>query len=110
MQTIINVGIFLVTQIALAIAFKWGSSTPGRYWWGFVIGNCFGLISTLAYINVFKHMNANLAVAACSGGAFLAVQIALTLVYRNHVSLLSGIGAMLIVVGISMMAIFENAK
>ena len=106
MQTILNVGIFLVTQIALAIAFKWGSSTPGCYWWGFLIGNCFGLISTLAYINVFKHINANLAVAVCSGGAFLAVQIALALVYQQQIGWLSGMGAVLIFTGIAMMSLF----
>jgi small multidrug resistance pump len=105
MQTIVNVGIFLVTQIALAIAFKWGSGTPGRYWWGFVIGNSFGLISTLAYINVFKQMNANLAVAVCSGGAFLAVQIALVLVFQQQLGWGASLGALLIVVGIAMMAI-----
>jgi drug/metabolite transporter (DMT)-like permease len=106
MPTILNVGIFLVTQIALAIAFKWGSSTPGCYWWGFLIGNCFGLISTLAYINVFKHLNANLAVAVCSGGAFLAVQIALALVYQQQIGWLSGMGAVLIFAGIAMMSLF----
>ncbi len=105
MPTILNVGIFLVTQIALAIAFKWGSSTPGRYWWGFLIGNGFGLISTLAYINVFKHMNANLAVAVCSGGAFVVVQIALALVFQQQIGWLPSLGALLIVVGIAMMAI-----
>lgn len=108
MQTLLNVGIFLVTQMALAIAFKWGSSTPGRYWWGFLIGNGFGLLSTLAYINVFKHIHANVAVAVCSGGAFLAVQIALVLVYQQQVGWLPGLGAFLIVAGIAMMAFYTN--
>jgi small multidrug resistance pump len=105
MQTLLNVGIFLVTQIALAIAFKWGSSTPHRYWWGFLIGNCFGLISTLAYINVFKHLKANLAVAVCTGGAFVAVQIAMALVFQQPIGWWSSLGAILIVTGIAMMAI-----
>jgi hypothetical protein len=42
-----------------------------------VVGNSFGLLSTLAYINVFKQLNANVAVAVCSGGAFVAVQLAM---------------------------------
>jgi hypothetical protein len=110
MSVALNVSLFLILQIGTALGFKWGSTSPHLYWWGFLIGNSFGLLSTLAYINVFKYLNANLTVAVCSGGAFLAVQIAMTLVYRNHISVLSGIGAILIVVGISMMAIFENAK
>jgi multidrug transporter EmrE-like cation transporter len=105
MQTGINVAIFLVTQIALAIAFKWGSATPKYYWWGFAIGNAFGLISTLAYINVFKHINANLAVALCSGGAFLAVQIALAVIFQQQVSLGAAAGGAMIVIGIVMMAL-----
>lgn len=109
MLTALNIGIFLGTQIGTALAFKWGTTAPHLYWWGFLIGNSFGLVSTIAYINVFKLLNANVAVAVCSGGAFVVVQIAMALVYRQPVNWLSGIGALLIVTGIAMMAIFKPA-
>jgi multidrug transporter EmrE-like cation transporter len=103
-----NVGLFLMLQIGTGLSFKWGSTSPHLYWWGFLVGNSFGLLSTIAYINVFKQLNANLAVAVCSGGAFLTVQIAMVLVYQHQVSWLSSLGAFLIIAGITMMAIFKS--
>jgi multidrug transporter EmrE-like cation transporter len=103
----LNIVIFLILQIGTAMGFKWGSSSPHLYWWGFVVGNSFGLLSTLAYINVFKQLNANVAVAVCSGGAFVAVQLAMGLIYRNQINWWTGLGAMLIVIGIITMALLS---
>jgi len=109
MLTIINIGLYMVLQIGTMLFFKWGAVTPNRYWWGFVIGNLFGLFSTFAYVNVFKYLNGNLAVAICSGGAFVVVQIAMAWFNRHPLSWPSVLGAFLIVAGITLMALFTKA-
>ena len=103
MTATINIALFLIFQIGTALFFKWASNSPQHYWLGFIIGNTFGLFSTFAYVNVFKVLNPNLAVATCSGGAFLVVQIALFLIYKENATWFSAIGAFLIVTGIAVM-------
>lgn len=100
-----NITAFLILQIGTALAFKWGSGTPHLYWWGFLIGNGFGLLSTLAYIKVFQYLPAGVAVAACSGGAFVVVQIALAVTYRQPLNWVACVGALGIVAGIAAMAL-----
>ena len=105
----LNVAVFLILQIGTALSFKWGAGVPHLYWWGFLIGNIFGLFSTLAYINVFKYLSGGTAVAICAGGSFVAVQFALTLVYWRMPPWPALFGALMILGGIFVMAQYDNA-
>ena len=37
----VNIVIFIIMQVGATLLFKWGG-TPGRYWWGFGLGNVVG--------------------------------------------------------------------
>lgn len=109
MFTTINVALFLLLQVGTALSFQWGGRTPEYYWWGFLIGNVFGLFSTLTYINVFKTLHGNLAVAVCAGGAFLTVQIVMAVLARHSFNHWMALGAFLVFGGILLMS-FGAAK
>lgn len=104
MFTTINVALFLLLQVGTALSFQWGGRNPEYYWWGFFIGNVFGLFSTLAYINVFKTLHGNLAVAVCAGGAFLTVQIVMAFLARRSFNHWMALGALLVFGGILLMS------
>ena len=105
MFTIVNVTVFLLLQIGVALSFQWGGRTPEHYWYGFLIGNTFGLFSTLAYINVFKALHGNVAVAVCAGGAFLCVQIVMAVLARHSFNVWMALGAVLVFCGILLMSL-----
>ena len=104
MWFVVNVGTFLLFQVIAAIIFKWGTLAPGRYWWGFVLGNIFGMTSTLMMINTYKALSPAAALAVCYGGAFIINQIGLLLVYKQAVSLVGWCAIILIFSGIILFA------
>ncbi len=105
----VNISVFLVLQIVAALLFKWGSLAPHLYWWGFSLGNVFGMTSIIFLINVYKVMNPNLTLAICTGGAFLLNQIAMTICFKTPMNIMSGVGAAMILFGIVVMAVFKTA-
>lgn len=105
MFTIVNVAAFLILQVGVALSFQWGGRAPEHYWQGFLIGNVFGLFSTMAYINVFKTLHGNVAVAICAGGAFLCVQIVMAVLARHSFNIWMALGAVLVFSGILLMSL-----
>ena len=59
---------------------------------GFVGGNLSGLCSVFLLVFAYKSMNANIAFGICTGGGFIAGQLALVLLFRSELSLLQWIG------------------
>ncbi len=77
------VALFWAMQVVAQLFFKWGSDTPGRAVLGFFSGHAFGVTSIVLLMLLYKTMNPNVALGVCFGGAFLAAQIALAVVYRT---------------------------
>lgn len=91
--------VFWIIQAAAAILFKYGSTAPGRWMPCFLAGNVIGVSSTWLWMLLMKQMNPNVAAGLAIGGAFLAGQVALALVFRSHLSLVQIAGIAAIVAG-----------
>ncbi|MDD3155506.1 MAG: hypothetical protein PHS41_11625 [Victivallaceae bacterium] len=100
MTLAINIAGFLLLQVISILFYKWGSLAPGKYFYGWIIGNCFGVPSILLLINVNKVLSPAATLAICVGGAFLLGQIALLICFREHVSAGGWCGLGLILSGI----------
>jgi len=83
MKTAILLVIFWGMQAAAQAAFGWGSSTPGRWLPGFIIGNVIGVSSIMVLMRLYAGGDAGLACALGVGGAFVAGQIALAVITRQ---------------------------
>lgn len=99
--------IFCAMQAAAQIIFKWGSMSESRWWWGFGGGNLFGFSSIWLLMLIYKDIHPNTALGIASGGAFLASQFALFLVFKPKMGLLHWVGIAAIVFG---MVAFLMAK
>ena len=102
----VNIVIFIIMQVGATLLFKWGG-TPGRYWWGFGLGNVVGASSIIFLINIYKMLNPNLAAAICSGGSFLAIQVAMFALFRESRPLPILVGTVLISSGIAVMSLWK---
>jgi len=79
--------ILWVMQAMAQVLFKYGAQFPERKALFFILGNIPGASSTLLFIQLYRTMNPNLALALCAGGGFLACQMALAVVFRSSISL-----------------------
>ena len=104
MMLAIYITAYFLTQIAAHLIFRWGGITPGMYWYGFVLGNIFGISSMLPYIFMFRMLTPAQAVAIGSGGTFLLLQIFMYLVFRQPLNLISTLGIGVIFFGILIVA------
>jgi multidrug transporter EmrE-like cation transporter len=107
MYLAVNIVVFFIMQVVAALLFKWGSTAPNLYWWGFGLGNLFGATSIIMLINVYKVLNPNLTLAICTGGTFLLNQVALSIVFKSPIGVLPAVGSLLIVMGIVLIAAFK---
>lgn len=96
----LNLACFFLFQVAASLFFKWGSTAPSLFWPGFLLGNLFGMTSIFFLISIYKVMNANMALAICTGGAFLLNQIAMFIFYGEKLSFAQWSGIFLIFAGI----------
>lgn len=101
----ISITAFMLLQIGAALLFKWGSADTGHYWWGFIGGNLLGITSILALMQIYKVLPANTAAAVCTGGSFVCIQIALSIVFRTGFHLSVTGGSLLILSGILWMSL-----
>ena len=95
-----HIVLFLVFQVAAHLLFKWGSTAPQYYWWGFGLGNLVGMSSIIFMLGMFKALPSSSVLAIGTGGAFVLNQIALFLVYREKMSIGTIIGIAMITAGI----------
>ncbi|HEY3397019.1 MAG TPA: hypothetical protein VGM19_05095 [Armatimonadota bacterium] len=77
---------FWAMQVIAALLIKWGSAVPGRWWWGFFIGNLFGAPSLLLAMKVYGLMKAhpNVVLALATGGSFLFAQLAMAYFFPSR--------------------------
>lgn len=92
-------GGFWIGQAGLAIAFQYGSTRPGRWLRGYVIGNALGVSAAVLWMLLLGMGDANIATGLAIGGGFLAQQIAIALVYRARLTAVQLAGIAAIVVG-----------
>jgi len=103
----VNISGFLLLQVVSILFYKWGSLSPEKYWYGWVLGNLFGVPSILMQINVYKLLSPAATLAICIGGAFLLGQLGLLLVFRQGISPGGWCGISLILAGILFFAFVE---
>lgn len=99
---------FLIFQVAANLFFKWGSTAPHLFWWGFGFGNLIGMSSIVFMIMMYRSMPAALVIAIGTGGSFLLNQIAIYFACREPVSWGGGIGLGLILTGIVLTAFLNH--
>ena len=100
---------FWLMQATAQVLFKYGSLTPGRWWYGFIAGNVFGASSIWLLMLLYKSMNPSLALGLGAGGGFLCGQIALLLIFRQGVSPIQCGAMALVSVGMALFAIGAKA-
>lgn len=103
---------FFACQVLANLFFRYGSGTPGRWWTGFILGNLIGVSSILFFMGIQRLMPDRMALvlAICGGGSFVAVQIALSLVFRQPIAMGQYAGIAVIVLGMAMMLMFQNSN
>lgn len=101
---------FLAFQAGANILFRYGSSGSGRWWLGFTLGNLIGVASILFFMGLQRMMPDRPAVvlAICGGGAFIAAQVAVSLVFRQPIAVGQYLGIAVIVAGMTMMILFQE--
>lgn len=100
----LNIILFLVFQIIANLLFKWGSTAPRLYWWGFGLGNAVGVTSIIFMLGMYRSMPSASVVAIGTGGVFILNQITLQLVYREKLGGWGVAGILLIFAGILMVS------
>ena len=99
---------FLIFQVAANLFFKWGSTAPHLFWWGFGFGNLIGASSIVFMIMMYRSMPAALVIAIGTGGSFLLNQITVHFIFREHLSWGGGIGLGLILIGIILTSLLSH--
>jgi multidrug transporter EmrE-like cation transporter len=87
------------------VAFKYGSygrTGRSRRWLaGFVGGNVVGASSIYFLMKIYEAMpgNCNVALVLAGGGAFIATQMALALVFRSRLTIIQWTGVVMVATG-----------
>jgi multidrug transporter EmrE-like cation transporter len=100
--TVILLLCFLALQIGANALFKVGSGVPGRWWLCFVAGNVLGMSSIYFLMRLYARMDVNVALALAGGGAFIAVQVALAIIFGGRPAALQWVGFTLVALGMAL--------
>ncbi len=98
MRISLLIGVFWISQVLAALAFKWGSESPDpeharrRWLMGFFGGNSVGISSLYFLMLVFQSVNVNVAYGIGMGGAFLLAQVAIAIVFRSRLGMVQYAG------------------
>ena len=101
--------LFWAMQVGANVFFKYGTTAPGRYWIGFVAGNALGASSILVMMKIYSLLQVNLALALAGGGTFLAVQLALALLFREGLNWQQCVGIATVMVGMVVVSLATPA-
>ena len=96
---------FWLMQAAAQLLFKFGSTSPDRWLFGFIGGNVFGASSIWLLMLLYRHMNPNIALGLGTGGGFLCAQLSIAVLFRISVSLLQYGAMALVAVGMALFAV-----
>ena len=113
MQALIMTSLFLgwlACQAGANVLFRYGACVPGRWWLGFALGNLVGMSSILFFMGLQRSYPDRPAVvlAICGGGAFVAAQVAVSLVFRQPIAIGQYLGIAVIVAGMCMMFLMQK--
>jgi len=106
----LNIGMFLLFQVVANVLFKWGSTAPHLYWWGFGLGNLIGVSSILFMIGMYRDLPAANVIAIGTGGTFILNQLVMFLLYREKLNTWAVIGIVMIFAGILIAATMNTPK
>lgn len=107
-MTIVNilyVVVFWIMQIIATLFFKWGSLSPDRWLWGFLVGNIFGFSSIWLLMLLYRSIHPNVALGIGAGGAFLLSQLCLAFVFRSGLGVVQWAGVLSILLGMWLLAV-----
>lgn len=104
LKIIFFLGLFWLIQALVQIAFKYSSVYEDRFMWWFCAGHAIGVPSLWFLVQLYKQMDEPVAFGLAMGGAFLAAQLALFLVFRPSTTLLQWVGVLAICGGMVMVA------
>lgn len=90
--------VFWAMQAVAQVLFKYGSTAPERWLFGFLGGNVFGASSIWLLMLLYRAMNPNVALGLATAGGFLCAQAAVALLFRSSLTLVQ-VGGMLAVAG-----------
>ena len=93
---------FIALQIIANLLFKAGSVFQKYYVHCFVIANVFGISSTWILMTVYKHMDANIAMALGGGISFLLVQFFLMALFGTKMAGSQWAGILMVIIGITL--------
>jgi len=104
LKIIFFLGLFWLIQALVQIAFKLSSDYEHRFLLYFCAGHAIGVPSLWFLVQLYKEMNPSVAFGLSMGGAFLAAQLALFLVFRPTTSAVQWVGALAICFGMVLLA------
>jgi multidrug transporter EmrE-like cation transporter len=93
---------FYVLQVVAAILFKHGADRPQHFWMSFGLGNLLIVASVFLCMKIYTVMQVNLAGAIAGGGAFIAGQLTLMLVFRERLTVTQYAGLLAVAVGMAL--------
>jgi multidrug transporter EmrE-like cation transporter len=104
MNGILWLGIFWAMQVVAAVLFKYGTTSPDRYWFGFVAGNLFGAPSIFVLMKLYSMWQVNVAGALAGGGAFLLAQFALIPLFGERLDWRQHAGIVVVSLGMALVS------
>jgi multidrug transporter EmrE-like cation transporter len=98
-------GLFWLVQAVVQIGFKLSSVHEHRFLLYFCAAHAIGVPSLWFVTELYKRMSEPLAFGLAFGGAFLAAQLALFVVFRPATSLTQWVGVLAICAGMVLLAV-----
>lgn len=100
----VYLGAFWLMQVMAQVFFKYGGLMPERKLLFFLLGNAFGMPSTMFLVLLYRTMHPNVVLGWGAGGGFLLCQIALALLFHSRLTWLQGVGVVAVAVGMGLLA------
>lgn len=97
-------GLFWIIQALVTIGFKLASLHDKQFWLWFCAAHAIGVPSLWFLVRLYKDMSEPVAFGLALGGAFLASQVALFIVFRPTTSFVQWAGVLAICGGMLMLA------
>lgn len=104
-KIIFFLGLFWLIQATVTIGFKLSSLHENRFWLFFCAAHAIGVPSLWFLVQLYKQMSEPLAFGLAMGGAFLAAQLALFVVFRPTTSVTQWVGVVAICIGMLLLAV-----
>jgi hypothetical protein len=97
--------VLLAFQLVAQVFFKLGALHPEQkvlYW---VLGNTPGATSMLIMIQLYRLMDANVAIALVGGAGFIAVQIGMAVIFRGNLTFGQCVAMAMIAAGMALFSL-----